>query len=83
MEIGLEPETLERGRVFIRPFKEARAFVHSLGLKSESEWRAYCNSGNKPADIPRAVASVYANDGWRGMRDWLGTNPSERGKANA
>ena len=25
-----------------RSFKEARAFVRSLGLKSETEWRAYC-----------------------------------------
>jgi hypothetical protein len=62
-----------RSRIY-RPFKEARAFVHGLGLRSESEWRAYCNSGNKPSDIPRAVATIYANDGWRGMSDWLGTN---------
>jgi hypothetical protein len=61
-----------RSRMY-RPFTEARAFVHSLGFKSEAEWRAYCNSGKKPHDIPRAVASVYAKDGWKGMGDWLGT----------
>ena len=31
-----------------RSFKEARAFVRSLGLKSEAEWCAYCKSGKKP-----------------------------------
>src|SRR5437867_205323 len=35
-----------------RRFEEARAFVHSLGLESEFEWRAYCKSGKKPEDIP-------------------------------
>ena len=35
-----------------RSFKEARAFVRGLGLKSEAEWRDYCKSGKKPDDIP-------------------------------
>ena len=35
-----------------RSFKKARAFVRNLGLKSETEWREYCESGKKPADIP-------------------------------
>ena len=37
-----------------RSFAEARAFVRSLGLKSHSEWSAYCKSGKKPEDIPAA-----------------------------
>jgi hypothetical protein len=69
----LGTETVATNSRIYLPFKEARVFVRGLGLKSESEWRAYCNSGKKPADIPRAVASVYANDGWQGKRDWLGT----------
>ena len=32
-----------------RSFKKARAFVRSLGLKSQAEWRDYCKSGKKPA----------------------------------
>jgi hypothetical protein len=35
-----------------RPFSEARAFVHNLGLKSSEEWKQYCKSGRKPKDIP-------------------------------
>jgi hypothetical protein len=57
-----------------RPFQKARAFVRSLGLKSGSEWKTYCKSGRKPADIPNAPQAVYANDGWAGTGDWLGTD---------
>jgi hypothetical protein len=56
-----------------RSFKKARAFVHRLGLKSDSEWRDYLKSGRKPEDIPAHPRLAYANDGWSGMGDWLGT----------
>lgn len=55
-----------------RSFSNARIFVRGLKLKSEAEWRSYCKSGKKPADIPAAPAHVYANAGWTGMGDWLG-----------
>src|SRR5436305_8275983 len=35
-----------------RPFTEAGAFVHELGLKNNGQWRDYCRSGKKPTDIP-------------------------------
>jgi hypothetical protein len=54
-----------------RSFKKARAFVRRLGLKSVSEWRDYCKSGEKPADIPANPHDTYANDGWAGYYDWL------------
>ena len=53
-------------------FKKARAFVRGLGLKSRDEWREYCKSGKKPADIPNAPQKVYAKAGWAGDGDWLG-----------
>jgi superfamily II DNA or RNA helicase len=56
-----------------RSFKNAQTFVHSLGLKSETEWRAYTKSGQKPTDIPANPTKAYAKDGWAGMGDWLGT----------
>jgi superfamily II DNA or RNA helicase len=56
-----------------RPFKDARAFARALGLKSETEWREYCKSGKKPADIPASPRSLYAESGWSGWGDWLGT----------
>jgi Phage-integrase repeat unit len=54
-------------------FTKARAFVHRLGLKSTDDWRAYCASGQKPADVPALPRQTYANMGWTGMGDWLGT----------
>jgi hypothetical protein len=61
-----------------RPFKEARAFVQSLNLKSGSEWRKFCKGelsekGTLPSDIPAKPNETYAADGWKGMGDWLGT----------
>jgi hypothetical protein len=58
----------------LRPFKDARAFVRALGLRSTNEWRAYCKSGNKPSDIPTSPGQVYRAD-WIGMSDWIGTKP--------
>ena len=53
------------GRANWRKFEDARAFVRGLGLKSSAEWREYCKSGKKPADIPA--------DPRRSLRgSWLG-----------
>ena len=61
-----------------RPFKEARAFVHTLKLKSTTEWSEFCKGqmpemGILPADIPAGPFRIYASQGWKGMGDWLGT----------
>src|SRR5438552_2177299 len=53
------------------PFKQARHFVHSLGLRSSKEWVAYCQSGRKPDNVPAQPSKVYR--GWAGIGDWLGT----------
>ena len=63
--------TATRARQY-RRFNEARAFVHSLGLETRSDWRSYCGSGNKPPDIPARPDHVYAETGWAGWNDWLG-----------
>src|SRR5262249_3736350 len=57
-----------------RPFKKARKFVHGLGLKSRDKWLAYAKSREMPPDIPTNPRQTYANDGWAGWGDWLGTN---------
>jgi hypothetical protein len=61
-----------------RPFKKARAFVSRLALKSGDEWRSYCKSGKKPSDIPASPERVYAEKGWAGWGDWLGTGRVRR-----
>lgn len=55
-------------------FKKARAFVRSLKLNSLREWQDYANSDAKPNSIPTDPESVYANDGWAGWNDWLGSS---------
>ena len=54
------------------PFEEARAFARSLNLKS-GEWSTYRKSGKKPDNIPSNPNRTYAEAGWVGMGDWLGT----------
>jgi hypothetical protein len=61
-------------RVNWRPYEEARAYVHRLGLESANAWRAYSRSNKKPDDIPVAVNIVYADVGWTSWADWLGTS---------
>ena len=56
-----------------RPFKQARAYARSLGLKSGSEWRAFAKSGKLPVDIPADPYGTYRDKGWKGIKDWLGT----------
>jgi len=56
-----------------RSFEEARDFVRSLNFKNLVAWNQYCNSGNKPKDIPAFPNQTYKNKGWKGYGDFLGT----------
>jgi len=61
-----------------RPFENARAFAHSLNLKSRAEWDTFCKGGliqlgRLPEDIPSKPNATYADKGWAGMGDWIGT----------
>ena len=61
-----------------RNFEQAREFARSLGLKSSSEWFAYCAGKidglvKLPDDIPAAAVRVYRKLGFTGFGDWLGT----------
>ncbi len=66
------------GNTSFKPFKEAREFTRSLGLKSENDWREYKKSGSKPDDIPAKPEKVYKNKGWCGFMDWLGYSTIQR-----
>jgi hypothetical protein len=61
-----------------RSFHEARTFVRTLNLKNQIEWFAYCKGempelGRLPLDIPAVPRQTYADRGWKGYGDWLGT----------
>jgi hypothetical protein len=59
-------------------FEDARTFARSLGLTSGKEWEAYCRSGARPRDIPGSPDSLYRDQGWAGIKDWLGAPPRYR-----
>jgi superfamily II DNA or RNA helicase len=52
------------------PFDVARAIARAQGFKSVKEWRAW---KDRPADIPYHPDRAYADAGWNGWGDWLGT----------
>jgi len=61
-----------------RSFVLARAFVRKLKFNSASEWKTYCKGdmthlGRRPEDIPSNPNGTYADKGWSGWGDWLGT----------
>ena len=56
-----------------RSFVEARAFARSLGLNSAKEWRTYCKSDKRPADVPTKPNARYLGEGWSSWSHWLGT----------
>lgn len=71
---GVIAPRLKQYRVFI----DARSFVHSLNLKSHSQWRQFCKGkmpeiGYLPSDIPQTPHRTYKSEGWKGYGDWLGT----------
>jgi hypothetical protein len=55
-----------------RSFEKARAYVRSLGLRGEEEWREWAKL-NRPADIPSTPAAIYKDKGWKNLADWLGS----------
>ena len=60
-----------------RPFEQAKAFVHSLGLKGQRYWYEWVKAGNCPSDIPHHPHTKYSE--WAGWADWLGKGkPSYR-----
>ncbi len=65
-------KTANQNRVYL-PYEEARAFVHSLQIKGETQWRNWLKDDNKPEDIPAQPSHVYKDKGWTGWGDWLGT----------
>ena len=65
--------TIAMQNKIFRPFEECREFARFLGLKNKTDWRVYCQSGEKPLDITSNVDATYKNKGWVSWGDFLGT----------
>ena len=55
-------------------FEDALALARSLGLSSEKEWREWCKSGARPANMPANPRQYYKHEGWQGLGHWLSCN---------
>ena len=62
---------MESGTRQFLEFDEALLVARSLRLASSTEWRAWCRSGARPANVPAAPDQVYVHDGWMGYTHWL------------
>lgn len=62
-----------------RPYKEARAYAHTLGCTNNAQWFAHCKSPNFPADIPKRPDIYYQKTkDWLMWKDFLGYRASDR-----
>ena len=55
------------------PFKKALLHARSLKMKGKNEWKAWCKTGARPANIPSNPQRTYKHEGWQGYGHWLGT----------
>ena len=63
-----------------RSFEDARAYVRTLGLKSNEKWREWSKSGKRPHDIPSHPDVTYASSGWISYPDFLGYADSQQAR---
>jgi superfamily II DNA or RNA helicase len=59
-------------------FEQAREYARSLNLPSVGAWIKYWKSHKRPIDIPSSPQEVYADKGWAGWADFLGTAGKSR-----
>ena len=55
------------------PFKKALLHARSLELQTRNEWKQWCKSKARPANIPSHPGRAYAHDGWQGYGHRLGS----------
>ena len=65
------------------PFGEARRVARQLRFVSQTEWRLWCRSGARPANVPAAPDEVYGHGGWQGWCHWLGAAGLDAATASA
>lgn len=65
-------------RIEYRSYAQVRAFVRTLGIQTEPEWRAYCRgeihrSMPRPVDVPSNPQRTYKKTGWVSWGEFFGT----------
>ena len=64
--------TMQPQNIKFLSFDDARSYARDLGLKSSTEWLDLCASGKRPSNIPSNPDKKYKDNGWIGMKDFLG-----------
>jgi hypothetical protein len=64
-------------RIAFKTYEQTKKFIHTLHIKSQEEWNAYCNGNlvgraKKPQVIFRYPDLAYQGHGWTDWKDWLG-----------
>lgn len=57
---------------YYKSFRDARKYMHEVGLQSIKEWRAWNIKGARPSFIPAAPGRHYEKEGFLGFPDFLG-----------
>lgn len=53
-------------------YKKSHLFIQEFNLKNSVDWKSYCKSGKRPANIPSNPDKAYKNKGWISWGDWFG-----------
>ena len=53
------------------PFDECLRVARHLRLVSQKEWKLWCRTGARPANVPAHPDQTYVHDGWFGWEHWL------------
>ena len=57
----------------ILPYEQAQEKVQELGIKNEKQYELISRKEKEKLRLPARPREYYANKGWRGMRDFFGT----------
>ena len=78
------PDWLDNGNDIIEywPFEKARSYVQTLGLKSRTEWEAFCEKNEKPNEVPIDVHQTYKDKGWVSFPEFFRGEDSSRDRSN-
>ena len=68
---------VKAGSIEYVSFEEAREFAWKFKLKNQNMWFKLSKTSAKPINIPAAVSRVYKDKGWKGWKDFLGTDKAE------
>ena len=69
--LGTGSQSSKAKKLQFLPFTEALRVARALRLVSQKEWKLWCRSGARPANVPADPSKAYVHDGWRGWVHWL------------